>query len=159
MEGRDAASRPPGFVRSIVLVVLTAALASAADSGGDPEADRGGGEQLPPITFSGTGQAGTGSVGVRVGYYSNGDSDDGNPYLDETSSVVEAIFIADYDVSDRLSTWGQFSFDIVSSASIVVSSSGMRLLSSARAPTTKRMTWAIDPRPKSFIRVTSVPGR
>lgn len=59
---------------------------------------------------TGSGEAGTGSLGLRVGYYENGDSSDGNPFLDEESSVIETIFIADYNISDRMSAWGLFSF-------------------------------------------------
>ncbi len=47
---------------------------------------------------------------------------------------------------------------VVSRGSIVVSLSGMRLISSRRSPTTKRMTCPIRPLPKSLTRVTTVPG-
>lgn len=68
--------------------------------------------------FVGSGEAGTGTVGVRFGYYDDEDSGDGNPFLDEEASVIETILLVDYNVTDRLAGWAMFSLDIVTSASI-----------------------------------------
>lgn len=74
---------------------------------------------LPEATFSGTGEAGTGTLGARFGWYEQPDEDEkGNPFLDEDLRVIETVFIADYNVNDRLKVHGLFSIDIVTSASI-----------------------------------------
>ena len=67
---------------------------------------------------TGSGEKGHGFMGFRVGAYHNDDSSDGNPFLDEELTVIEPIAIFDYNVSDRLGTWAQLSYDYVSSASI-----------------------------------------
>lgn len=64
------------------------------------------------------GKAGHGFWETRLGYYHNDDGGEGNPFLDEELTVIEPIFIYDYNVTDRLALWGQFSYDSVSSASI-----------------------------------------
>jgi hypothetical protein len=64
------------------------------------------------------GKAGHGSIGARIGLYKTDDKGDGNPFLDETETVVEPVIIFDYNVTDRLSVSAQLSYDHVSSASI-----------------------------------------
>lgn len=65
------------------------------------------------------GEKGAGSVGIQLGYYDNDDDhNDGNPFLDERLTVIEPVAIFDYNVTDRVTVWGQFSYDEVSSASI-----------------------------------------
>ncbi len=61
---------------------------------------------------------GHGSAGFRLGFYDNGDSGDGNPFLDEALTVIEPVLVFDYNVSDTSAWWGKFSYDHVSSASI-----------------------------------------
>ncbi len=75
-------------------------------------------DDLPEIEFTGTGEAGTGHLGLRFGYYDQPDKGEGNPFLDEELQVIETVFIADYNVNERLSAWGMASMDIVTSASI-----------------------------------------
>lgn len=76
-------------------------------------------EDSPPTaTFTGSAEAGTGTAAFRIGYYHNGDSGDGNPFLNERLTVVEPILIVDYNITNRLGIWGLFSYDYVSSASI-----------------------------------------
>ena len=117
-------SRPVFFGLSVFLLALAPVLPSAAgvEVAVEEVVDEAEASSLPPmmppVTFSGSDEAGAGSLGLRVGYYENGDSADGNPFLDEESSVIETIFIADHNVTDRMAAWGLFSFDIVSSASI-----------------------------------------
>ncbi len=101
------------FGVSLLMLLLLVMPSAAEDETSSP-----GAESLAEAVFTGTGEAGTGSVGLRVGYYDQPDSGDGNPFLDEKLSVLETVFIADYNVNDRLSTYGMFSMDIVTSASI-----------------------------------------
>lgn len=68
--------------------------------------------------FVGSGNPGHGTVAFRVELYDNPDQGDGNPFLDESLTVVEPAIVLDYDVSDRLSAHGQLTYDYVSSASI-----------------------------------------
>ncbi len=68
--------------------------------------------------FVGSGNPGHGAVAFRVELYDNPDQGDGNPFLDESLTVVEPALVLDYDVSDRLSAHGQLTYDAVSSASI-----------------------------------------
>ena len=76
------------------------------------------GAPLPEETFTGSGEAGSGTATLRLGYYENDDSGDGNPFLDEELEVIEPIFIVDYSLTDRLGMWLLGSADLVSSASI-----------------------------------------
>jgi len=94
---------------SLALVVssLTASFTALGESADAPEA-----------SFTGSAEAGTGPAEFRIGYYDNSDSGDGNPFVDEELTVIEPIFIVDYNITDRLAAWGQFSYDHVSSASI-----------------------------------------
>jgi hypothetical protein len=63
-------------------------------------------------------EAGHGSVTFGLNYYQNSDNGDGNPFLDEALTDIEPVIIFDYNVTDRLSINGDFSYDYVSSASI-----------------------------------------
>jgi len=87
--------------------LLLAPVASAAE-----------GDAPPTATFTGSAEAGTGTAEFRLGYYHNGDSGDGNPFLNERLTVVEPILIVNYNITNRLGIWGLFSYDYVSSASI-----------------------------------------
>lgn len=89
-----------------LLVLLTPANAQEGDELGQGS---GPGEQ---------GAAGTGFISTHFGLYDKTDSGDGNPFLDEELSVLEAIIVYDYNVSDRFGYSLQFSYDNVSSASI-----------------------------------------
>jgi hypothetical protein len=68
--------------------------------------------------FTGSSEAGTGSVEFRLGFYHNDDDGDGNPFLDERLTVVEPILLVDYNITDRLGIWAKLSYDYISSASI-----------------------------------------
>ena len=70
----------------------------------------------PPATS--TGKAGSGSVVYQLGFYDHADSGDGNPFLDESLTVIEAVTILDYNVTDRFGYGIKLSYDYVSSASI-----------------------------------------
>jgi hypothetical protein len=61
---------------------------------------------------------GLNSIEVQLGFFDMDDSGDGNPFLDESLTVIEPVFIFDYQVTERLGTTTTFSYDHVSSASI-----------------------------------------
>ncbi len=84
---------------------------------GAPAAD----ETLAPAMddTKASGKAGHGKYELRLGYYDNDDSPgDGNPFLDESLTVVEPVMYFDYNTSEDTTWWGKFSYDNVSSASI-----------------------------------------
>jgi hypothetical protein len=95
-------------VSIIVLAGVNAMPSSADDATPDVAA----------ATFTGSGEAGTGSASFRIGYYDNDDKGDGNPFLDEALTVIEPVVIVDYNVTDRLGVYSKFSYDDVTSASI-----------------------------------------
>lgn len=64
------------------------------------------------------GEAGHGEVGFRIGYYDSDDSGDGNPFLDESLTVIEPVLLFSYNLTDRATIWSKLSYDFVSSASI-----------------------------------------
>lgn len=64
------------------------------------------------------GGKGHGSVEFQIGYYDNGDSGDGNPFLDEALTVIEPVIVVTYNATDNLTLLGTLSYDFVSSASI-----------------------------------------
>lgn len=68
--------------------------------------------------FEGTGNPGHGNFAFRVELYDNPDDGAGNPFLDESLTVVEPAVVLDYDVTQRFGVHGQFTYDYVSSASI-----------------------------------------
>jgi len=69
----------------------------------------------PPAAMD---EPGRGSAAFRLGYYDNGDDGDGNPFLDESLTVIEAVTVFDYALTDLHQLNGTFSYDNVSSASI-----------------------------------------
>ena len=74
-----------------------------------------------PVAFAGEGDAGKGSVEFGLGFYSNSDGsngEEGNPFLDEESTIVEPVIVFDYNISDETAVWAKFSYDYVSCASI-----------------------------------------
>jgi len=72
----------------------------------------------PFHTQAAEGDAGHGSIEFGLGYYGNGDSGDGNPFVDEELTVIEPVLIFDYNISDDVTVFGTISYDSVSSASI-----------------------------------------
>ncbi|MBL7076378.1 MAG: DUF3570 domain-containing protein [Kiritimatiellae bacterium] len=67
------------------------------------------------------GDAGHGSIEFGLGFYSNEDGsngEEGNPFLDEESTIVEPVIVFDYNISDTTAAWLKFSYDYVSCASI-----------------------------------------
>lgn len=67
---------------------------------------------------AGFGKAGSGFVETRLGFFDQGDSGDGNPFLDESLTVIEPILVFDYNFSERFGITTKLSYDYVSSASI-----------------------------------------
>lgn len=108
-------------------LVLGCAGAALAQEGGQeridppsasPPQDRG--EPSAPAAPSQTGgKAGEGAVEFRVGYYDNADGDsEGNPFLDESLTDIEAVIVVEYQATDKLRLTLTGSYDFVSSASI-----------------------------------------
>ena len=76
---------------------------------------------VTPLVFAAEGDAGKGSVEFGLGYYENSDGsngEEGNPFLDEESTIVEPVIVFDYNISDETAVWAKFSYDYVSCASI-----------------------------------------
>ncbi|MBT3293801.1 MAG: DUF3570 domain-containing protein [Verrucomicrobia bacterium] len=74
-----------------------------------------------PVAFAGEGDAGTGHLEFGLGFYSNSDGsngEEGNPFLDEESTIIEPVIVFDYNISDETAVWATFSYDYVSCASI-----------------------------------------
>ena len=66
------------------------------------------------------GQAGDSSWTVRLGFYDRDDSGGagGNPFLDESLTIIEPAVIYDHQVSEDFGYSARFTYDFVSSASI-----------------------------------------
>ncbi len=62
--------------------------------------------------------AGHGRWSSRIGLFELDDQGDGNPFLDESLTVIEPVVLYEYNLSELTSYWLQFSYDNVSSASI-----------------------------------------
>ncbi len=76
---------------------------------------------LVGVLHAAEGDAGHGSLEFGLGFYSNEDGsvgEDGNPFLDEESTIIEPVIVFDYNISDETATWIKLSYDHVSSASI-----------------------------------------
>lgn len=58
------------------------------------------------------------SIAVRLGYFDQSDSIDGNPFLDESLTVIEPVVIFDWDVDENVGYTVKVAYDNVSSASI-----------------------------------------
>ena len=58
------------------------------------------------------------SIAMRLGYFDQADSVDGNPFLDESLTVIEPVVIFDWDISKDLGYNVKVAYDYVSSASI-----------------------------------------
>ncbi|MCA8974732.1 MAG: DUF3570 domain-containing protein [Planctomycetes bacterium] len=112
-------NRPACLLAAIVACLSVDA--AVAQSGGNPP-------QSPRATMTqdstaenakaSLGEAGTGSYEFRLSYYDNDDNGDGNPFLDESLSVIEPVVYFDLNVTDTFKVWSQLSVDVVSSASI-----------------------------------------
>ena len=71
---------------------------------------------LQNIVRGAEGDAEHGSIEFGLGYYNN--DDNGDPFLDESLTVVEPVIVFDYNITDRTTVFGTLSYDYVSSASI-----------------------------------------
>jgi len=98
----------------LVAVLLPAAAMAQEGQPGDPE-----------TLFSGSNSygeshtdAGTGYWSVRLGFYDKDDQGDGNPFVDESVTVIEPVITFDYQASEDFGYNIQLQYDNVSSASI-----------------------------------------
>lgn len=77
------------------------------------------GETSTTPTAGAGGKPGSGSVTFQLGFYDRGDGQNqGNPFLDESLTVIEPVVLFDYNVSEDTTWFGSASYDWVSSASI-----------------------------------------
>ena len=58
------------------------------------------------------------SLALRLGYFDQPDDGEGNPFLDESLTVIEPVVVLDWDVSRDLGYTLKVAYDNVSSASI-----------------------------------------
>lgn len=107
------------LIRAAVLLLVTGALlplwAQAPDHIPAPEGEAPAGGELPPAAI---GDVGDTTLITRFGFYQNGDSGDGNPFLDEALTVIEPVILFDKIVSETFGYAVQLYYDYVSSASI-----------------------------------------
>lgn len=98
-----------------------AAALSVLGAAGSAQDDPGEDELVEIITQApeeGDGLAGHGSVSLQLGLFYLDDNGDGNPFLDESLTVVEPVVIYDYNFTDRFALSTTVTYDYVSSASI-----------------------------------------
>lgn len=101
-----------------LLLLLAAALplsAQATDPSSSAAGEPSGTENLPTTAI---GTPGDTTLITRFGFYQNGDSGDGNPFLDEALTVVEPVILFDKIVTETFGYALQLYYDYVSSASI-----------------------------------------
>ena len=67
---------------------------------------------------SGEPEVGDTSMSVQIGLFEMDDSGDGNPFLDESLTVIEGVVIYDHQLTERLGITTELDYDLVSSASI-----------------------------------------
>lgn len=103
---------------SLVLVALSS-VALSQDNGADAAMDSGKDTgQADGLGAKSHGAAGDTTWSVRLGFFNRDDSGAGNPFLDESLTIIEPVFIYDHQVSDDYGYDIKFSYDKVSSASI-----------------------------------------
>lgn len=100
--------------RRVGMAVLLLAPALRAQGSAAPNAPVPGGDPSVAAPESGLAR----SIAVRLGYFDQSDSGDGNPFLDESLTVIEPIVVLDWDVSRDLGYTLKVAYDNVSSASI-----------------------------------------
>lgn len=105
------------LARLLGLTVLASLLALPVYAQGDATTEASPSSQLGAKSH---GEAGETSWSVRLGFYDRDDSGGGagNPFLDETLTVIEPVFIYDHQVSNDFGYDIKLSYDNVSSASI-----------------------------------------
>lgn len=103
-------------------LLLTIFAAAAALLGVAPTARAqgggGAGDEVPELIAPGSVEELTRSISLRLGYFDQDDSGDGNPFLDESLTVIEPVVVFDWDVSRDLGYTIKAAYDNVSSASI-----------------------------------------
>lgn len=104
-------SRALGRALLVALGLTLGAGQAAAQALPGPEGPDGG-------AGAGFGKPGTGFVETRLGFFDQPDNGDGNPFLDESLTIIEPILVFDYNFSERFGITTTLSYDYVSSASI-----------------------------------------
>ncbi len=103
------------LARSALVLAGLAGLAMTAHA---QQVENTSGPSLDPRDPNPHGAAGQGYWSARLGYYDKDDPGEGNPFVDESVTVIEPIFVYDYQASDDFGYNIQLSYDNVSSASI-----------------------------------------
>ncbi|MFT5081254.1 MAG: hypothetical protein ACJAZ8_002157 [Planctomycetota bacterium] len=103
------------LLRAGLLLAVLSSSSLAQDNGTEPAA---GGGQADGLGAKSHGEAGDTTWSVRLGFYNRDDSGAGNPFLDESLTIIEPVFIYDHQVSEDYGYDIKFSYDKVSSASI-----------------------------------------
>lgn len=109
------APRASGLLRYLAALLGLALLVPFAAGQGLQSSQDGGGAGGAAAGF---GKPGSGFVELRLGLFDQPDNGDGNPFLDESLTVIEPILVFDYNFSERFGMSVQLSYDYVSSASI-----------------------------------------
>ncbi len=99
---------------SPIAALLTLVAFSGAVRAQDPAS--GGSETRNPIADAV--EPGHGSVKYRLGFFDAEDSGDGNPFLDESLTVIEPVIVFDRQITEKTGITATLSYDYVSSASI-----------------------------------------
>lgn len=98
----------------IAVLVALCATASAARA----QLSSGGSSALPDPQIEAAPDELSRSIAFRLGYFDQADSIDGNPFLDESLTVIEPVVVFDWDFSRDLGFTLKAAYDNVSSASI-----------------------------------------
>lgn len=106
---------PAGLLPIALALVAASSPAANAQTGGDG----GGFGELPEAGDQDPLDAGLSrSIAVRLGFFDQPDDGAGNPFLDETLTVIEPIVVLDWDIDRDVGYFVKAAYDYVSSASI-----------------------------------------
>ncbi|MFT5286762.1 MAG: hypothetical protein ACI8TQ_002934 [Planctomycetota bacterium] len=71
-----------------------------------------------PEVSAGKLKPGEGTISYRLSFFDVGDSGSGNPFIDESLTVIEPVIVFDHQLTEKTGITGTLSYDLVSSASI-----------------------------------------
>ena len=75
-------------------------------------------EQVVPEISSGKLKPGESTISYRLSFFDVGDSGSGNPFIDESLTVIEPVIVFDHQLNEKTGITTTLSYDLVSSASI-----------------------------------------
>ncbi|MCP5020682.1 MAG: DUF3570 domain-containing protein [bacterium] len=102
------------LLAAMIMVPQVQAQNTGGDPGGDPEGSFAGSNAFGESH----GDIGTGYWSLRLGFYDKDDQGDGNPFVDESVTVIEPVITYDYQASEDFGYHLQLAYDNISSASI-----------------------------------------